>query len=501
EAGTDITICATSDPVNVTEGSGATQQTGVVWTSSGTGSFTNADSLTECTYTASAEDLAAGSVTLTLTATNTGCDDVTSAKTLTFIAQPTAIAGDEMSICSTVGSVNITDGSSANNYINILWTTSGTGSIDNPDSLTSAVYTPSAEDIAAGSVILTLTAYGNTPCADAVATKTLNINSPMTAVAGADFSACSSETAINVTTDAIASNQTSVLWTSNGTGSFTEANSLTQATYMPSADDLASGSVVFTLTVSNTGCTDVTSTKTMTFVDSANAIAGMDLAICSYNTAVNVTFGASASNYSAVEWTSSGTGTFTDADSLTAATYFPSADDIAAGGVTITLTAIGNTPCSDAVSSKILTIDTNPTATAGVDFSTCYTGGSINIGSDASATHHTSVIWISNGTGTFENADSLTNCNYTPSEADLAAGSIVFSLIASNAGCGVAYATKTVTISALPTVVAGDVINTCESNGAVNITVGSNATNYNSIVWTSSGTGTFTDADSLTSAT
>ncbi|WP_333875880.1 LamG-like jellyroll fold domain-containing protein, partial [Flavobacterium sp.] len=501
EAGADITICATTDPVSVTDGSEATQQTGVLWTSSGTGSFTHADSLTDCAYTASAEDLTAGSVTLTLTASNTGCDNVTSTKTLTFIAQPTAIAGDEISICSTVGSINIADGSSANNYTNILWTTSGTGTIDNPDSLTSAVYTPSAEDIAAGSVIVTLTAYGNTPCAAAVSTKTVTINSPMTAVAGADFSACTSETAINITTDAVASNQTSVSWTSNGSGSFTNADSLTQATYMPSADDLASGSVVFTLTVSNTGCTDVISTKTMAFVDSADATAGMDLAICSYNTAVNVTFGASASNYTAVEWTSSGTGTFNDADSLTSATYFPSADDIAAGGVTITLTAIGNTPCSNAVSTKILTIDTTPTATAGVDFSTCYSGGSINIGSDASATHHTSVIWISNGTGTFENADSVTNCNYTPSEADLAVGSVVFSLIASNAGCGVAYATKTVTISALPTVVAGDLINTCESNGAVNITVGSNATYYNSILWTSSGTGTFTDADSLTSAT
>lgn len=500
-AGTNLTVCSTAGPVNITGGSSATNQTSVLWTSSGTGTFANANSLTTCTYTASVADLIAGNVTLTLTASNSGCADATATKTLTFIAEPIAIAGTATTVCSTAGAVNITAGSSAANYNVISWTSSGTGTFSDADSLTLASYTPSADDITAGSVILTLTANGNAPCANATSTKTLTISSPMTADAGVDFSVCSTETAIDVTIGSSATNQTNVTWTSSGTGTFTNANSLTTCTYTPSVADLTAGSVILTLTASNSGCTDVTATKTLLFVTNAIAAAGTALAICSNNSSVNITAGATASNYNTITWTSSGTGTFTDANSLTLATYFPSADDITAGGVTLTLTATGNTPCSDATSTKVLTINSQATAVAGADFSECYVGGAINITAGSSATNQTSVTWSSNGTGTFANANSLTTCTYTPSAADFTAGSVIFTLTASNSGCGVVTSTKTLTIGALPTAVAGTAISTCSGNGAVNITTGSSATNYTSVVWTSNGTGTFANANSLTLAT
>ena len=72
-AGTAITTCSSVGAVNITAGSSATNQTTVTWTSSGTGSFANANSLTTCTYTPSVADITAGSVTLTLTASNAGC--------------------------------------------------------------------------------------------------------------------------------------------------------------------------------------------------------------------------------------------------------------------------------------------------------------------------------------------------------------------------------------------------------------------------------------------
>ena len=57
----------------------------------------------------------------------------------------------------------------------LLWTTSGTGTFSNPAAL-NPVYTPSAADINNGSVVLTLTAYGNPPCGNANSSMTLFIN-------------------------------------------------------------------------------------------------------------------------------------------------------------------------------------------------------------------------------------------------------------------------------------------------------------------------------------
>jgi hypothetical protein len=500
-AGASFSTCSTAGAVNITAGANVTNHTSVAWTSSGTGTFANANSLTTCTYTASAADLTAGSVVLTLTASNAGCPNQTKTKTLTFIAAPTATAGTAMTICSTAGAVNIAGGASATNATGITWSSNGTGTFVNPNSIVTCTYTPSAADITAGSVILTLTANGNAPCSNVTSTKTLTISSPMTAVAGSDFSTCYSAGSISMTAGASVANATGITWSSNGTGTFINSHSIVSCTYTPSAADLTAGTVVFTLTASNAGCPNVTATKTVTISVLPTAVAGTVINTCSTSGAVDITAGSSATNYTTIDWTSNGTGTFTNPNSLTTCTYTPSAADITAGIVILTLTANGNAPCAPVTSTKNFVIFGTPTAVGGSGFSTCYSGGSINITAGSSATNQTNVLWTSNGTGSFTNANSLTTCTYTPSAADLTAGSVIFTLTTSNAGCTNATDTKTVTISALPTAVAGTAINTCSTVGALNITAGSSATNYVSIAWTSNGTGTFANANSLTTCT
>ena len=263
-AGTDINACATSGAVNITTGSSATNYSSVTWTSNGTGTFTNANSLTTCTYTPSAADITAGTRTITLTANgNTPCGNVTSTKTITIFGTPTAVAGPILNMCGVGGAFNITSGSSATNYSLVTWTSSGTGSFTNSNSLTTCTYTPSAADTTAGNVTLTLTVTGNAPCGNATSTKTLNITGP-TASAGTSLSTCSTTGAINITAGASATNYTSVTWTSNGTGTFTNANSLTTCTYTPSAADISAGTRTLTLTASNGVCSNDTSVKTLT---------------------------------------------------------------------------------------------------------------------------------------------------------------------------------------------------------------------------------------------
>ena len=65
------------------------------------------------------------------------------------------------------------------------------------------------------------------------------------------------------------------------------------------------------------------STKTITINKAATADAGTAISICSTQTGVDITTGASATNNVSVAWTSTGTaGTLTNASSLAGCTYY-----------------------------------------------------------------------------------------------------------------------------------------------------------------------------------
>jgi len=449
-AGTAVATCGTI-AVNVTAGSSVTNNASLAWTSSGTGTFANSTSITTATYTPSAADVSAGSVTLTLTANPNGtCTAVTSTKTLTITPAPTVASGTAIATCGTAA-VNITTGSSATNYNTITWTSAaGTGTFANNNSLTATTYTPSAADVTAGTRTLTLTATGNGTCANVTSTKNITITAPPTAVAGTAVATCGT-IAVNVTAGSSVTNNASLAWTSSGTGTFTNSTSITTATYTPSAADISAGSVTLTLTANPNGtCTAVTSTKTLTITTAPTVAAGTAIATCGA-AAVNITTGSSAANYNTITWTSSGTGTFANNNSLTATTYTPSAADITAGSRTLTLTATGNGTCTSVISTKTITITPAPTAVAGAAFNTCSTSGAVGITTGASSTNNSGINWTSSGTGTFANQTSITTATYTPSAADIAAGSVVLTLTASpNGTCTAATSTKTLTITTLP---------------------------------------------------
>ena len=411
------------------------------------------------TFTTSSLNTGATTITITNLSSGTSCSSAITANSnstiiVTNVASPTAVAGSNINTCATSGTINIDANldASTTNSTSILWTSNGTGTFVNANSLTTCTYTPSTSDIAAGSVILTLTANGNSPCTFVTSTKTLTISPAITAYAGAAMSFCSIYVSTNICADATATNQTNVAWTSSGTGTFTNANSLTTCTYTPSPADITAGNVTLTLTATNAGCS-ITSTKTLTIIASAAAVAGTDINMCNASGAVNITTGSSATNYSAVTWTSSGTGTFVNPNSLTICTYSPSATDILDGGVTLTLTATGLTPCSNDTSTKALNIFA-PTAIAGDAISTCSTSSAVNITSGSSATNYTTATWTSSGTGTFVNPNSLTTCTYTPSAADITAGNVTLTLTASRAGCSNDTSTKILTIYSTPTITA-----------------------------------------------
>ncbi|HMA77910.1 MAG TPA: hypothetical protein VKP88_02095, partial [Candidatus Paceibacterota bacterium] len=153
------------------------------------------------TYYAEAEEISSGCTSADRTAI-----------TLTENTAPTADAGPASAdICAGddyTASATATDGS-------IAWTTSGTGTFADP-TVEDAVYTPSAADITAGSVTLTMTVTGTNPgCGSTVVSDdvTLNISPAPTADAGvASADICAGD---DYTASATATNG-SIAWTSSG---------------------------------------------------------------------------------------------------------------------------------------------------------------------------------------------------------------------------------------------------------------------------------------------
>ncbi len=214
--------------------------------------------------------------------------------------------------------------------------------------------TPSSSDAGIYEVTYTMKAAGGCSATTATASVTIT-KSPTATISYAGLPFCSS-----ATSQAVTVNGTEVY--TPGTFSSDAGLSINAANgeINPSASAVGAHIVSYTITTSG-GCSAAAVTTTINITAAATAFAGPDFSTCASTGEINITdVLTSASNYGTITWTSSGTGTFTNANSLTLATYTPSVADTTAGSVILTLTATGTNNCGDVLSTKKLTINANP---------------------------------------------------------------------------------------------------------------------------------------------
>ena len=149
-------------------------------------------------------------------------------------------AGSDATICE--GNTHTLAGT-ATNANSVFWLTSGTGTFDNNTILT-PTYTPSQEDITAGSVILTIIGYFSMEQRYEITDDmVLTIVSLPVADAGYNDTICDNQI---YTLSGNAANADSVLWITFGDGTFDDSTLIT-ATYTPGSGDLDSGYVELSL--------------------------------------------------------------------------------------------------------------------------------------------------------------------------------------------------------------------------------------------------------------
>ena len=152
-AGLDIDVCE-GEAAQVL--GYASNYQSILWTTSGDGSFDDA-TIANPIYTPGAQDIANGNATLTITVTGSGNQTITDDMTVTiFRAVGISYGLLELDYCA-VSEPQVIVVNVEGDYASFLWTTSGNGEFENANELFTT-YTPSAEDIEAGSVTLYATA-------------------------------------------------------------------------------------------------------------------------------------------------------------------------------------------------------------------------------------------------------------------------------------------------------------------------------------------------------
>ncbi len=408
-AGADTSIC---EGGNINLNGIVTNTPNLIWSTTGTGVIGNTTA-TSTTYIPSNQDIIAGKVTILLTGTdpdgNGPCVQAIDQKEIFINKKPTSTITGIDSIC-TGGSTNINVTTTANS---IVWSPATNITVINPTTFT---FSPSTTT----KYYANLTDTKGCTHLDSVTIKVVSCGcaNPVTANAGPDASICEGE---KVTINVATSSSTSILWSSNGSGTFNATNTL-NIIYTPSAADITNGNVTLTLTAADPdGAGPCTSTTDQVLIKinkgviaKINALAAQicDSSSTKINLSANPTggiFTLNSVNITQIDPKVLGAGNYT--------IFYNYQDPNGCKSKDSLQFSIVNCGCATPVS-----------ANAGPDISIC-DDETITINSATS--NAVSILWSTNGTGTFNTTTNLKTI-YKPSAADILTGNVTLTLTAAD---------------------------------------------------------------------
>lgn len=472
EAGTDQILCSNTATLNATTPLVGTGEWSIA-TGSG-GSITNT-AQNNSAFTG----VAGNSYSLVWTVSNGSCSPSTDTVTIILVAAPdVANAGADQNICGTTISLS--------GNVPLIGAGQWTIIDGNGGSFTDANSATSAFNGIAGNIYTLVWTISNEPCASTSDTVLISFESPAVVDAGINTSICSGNT---VTLNGSVSGSSSTgTWSTSGDGIF-DNNSAFNAIYTPGATDIGNGSVSLILSSTlNNSCNTVTDTILITINQSPTVDAGTDQENCSGSA---VTINASITGFvTTAEWTTSGDGTFDNAN-LTNTIYYPGSNDISNGSVTLYINI--SSACGNATDSLVINIYPEANVNAGPLQNICE-GSTVTLSNASFNGGATSIEWSTSGDGTFDDATNV-NATYTPGANDIQTGSVTLTITTNDptGPCDASFDYTEITISPAAGVNAGADQSSCEDD-AVSlhaILSGSAST----LTWSTAGDGTFSDVN------
>jgi hypothetical protein len=244
--------------------------------------------------------------------------------------------------------------------------------------------------------------------------------------------------------------------------------SLSSINIVPVGTGYTVGSFTLALTVTNLGGTAPPCNTGGTVNAAVTTNAGSDQPVCA--SSPNVTLAGSVSGGASTGTWSGGGGTFAPNNTTLNAVYTPSDAEVTAGTVTLTLTSAD--PAGEcAATTDQVTIAINPAVitNAGPDQPVCATSPAATLAGSVSG-GATTGSW-SGGGGTFAPNNTALNAVYTPSDAEITAGTVTLTLTSANPDgpCNATTDQVTITINPAATADAGDDQSVCASSPQVTL--------------------------------
>lgn len=339
-AGIDDSVCANvTFPLNGVVGGGAIAGS---WSSNGYGSFQNGVNSVPNTYIPSPLDTLVSPIRLILSITGS-CPAFKDTLFLTVTTAPIVNANIDQSVCKNNATIqlvgNVTGGANQG-----IWTTNGTG-VFVPNSTTlNADYVPSNSDLVLGTLEFILTSSNNGACI--ANSDTMNVVFTEAAVvdAGPDsLTVCANNSTVSLN-GTVSGSSTTGKWISSGNGIFQPNTSSLTATYLPSSADTLAGFVwIYLESTSNGNCLPVQDSIFIEITDAPFVNAGLNSIRCTNDAEVQLNgsvFGASSTGI----W-SGGSGVYSPSNTTLSVDYTPTASEISAGFLILTLSATNIGTC------------------------------------------------------------------------------------------------------------------------------------------------------------
>ena len=413
---------------------------------------------------------------------------------------PEIYAGDDAAVC--LGDTLQIQNATADFISSFNWeiVPAAAGTMMNADTLAPS-FIPNIS--AANSMVeLVLHATGAGACAYHQITSSvfIQVDSLPAAMAGNDATICATH---QIALQSFAENYGNLLWEDvSGLGSFIpDPPNVLDPVYHLNQPDTINQPVVITLRFTAEGMgacgyQSINDSMLLTVVPEPQQVwAGADAVIC--ENAIYTTTDATALQYSALQWTTTGDGVFDNPATLSCK-YSPGANDILIGEAMLCLTVEPLSPCTLVVSdTMILSIQQLPQISAGNDTALCENTMIYEL--PATAENQEAVIWRSEGDGYFDDS-SLVTPIYTFGADDILAGQVELCFTAYPlAPCAIGDSVTdcmTLDIQPMPLAEAGIDTIICENTSLYFDATMVMAANYDSLLW-HGGDGAFDDATLL----
>lgn len=343
-----------------------------------------------------------------------------------YESTPMVNAGLDDTICA--NSPLSLNGTISGGPITGVWSTTGFGSFQNATSVLTNTYIPDPLDTTISPIQLIL--KSTNLCPTTIDTLTLHVSTEPIVNASADQTHCINNAIVQLD-GSVTGGATTGVWSTSGSGSFMAADTILDATYIPSIGDSALGEIDLVLTSTNMGiCAANTDTmKLFLTLPPVVDIPEDTLYVCNNNPEVNLS-GTVSGSATTGRWITDGNGIFSPDNISLNTVYQASNQDINANNLVMFLASTFNGNCAEVRDSVIVNFTTPPVVEAGIEITSCDNNPEIILNGVVSGPTSTGA-W-SGGNGSYSTSNTDLNASYIPTTAEIDNGILFLTLNSTN---------------------------------------------------------------------